>query len=110
MIEKMLKCRSNLRACHVYSHCTVKSTKNCGNIPSIFKIIIKYSKEMKAWGRGAGALGDHKPHSGDENQWGPKAEEIKGTMSLEALGFACPAGPWGEKGGVCLIPMRPLPA
>lgn len=55
-----------------------------------------------AWGCGIpGRWGRcHGLHGGDEDQWRLEAEELEGSIFWEALGFACPAGPWGKKGPV----------
>lgn len=67
-----------------------------------------------AWGYESRFLGDrvssHRFHGGDENQWRFKEDEMEGTVSLEALDFACSACPQGDKGGAFLIKTRPLPA
>lgn len=47
---------------------------------------------MKADSLGDG-VSSHRFHGEDENQWRPKEDEIKGTISLEALDFAYSTGP-----------------
>ena len=78
---------------HVYSHCIVDSTKNGGNIPPIFKFIIKYSKEGKAWGRGTSSLGDHRLHGGEA-----QGRENQGTRVLGGPWLYLPSWSLGREG------------
>lgn len=90
---KCFKCRSDFKMWHVYSHCIVDSTKNGGNIPPIFKFIIKYSKEGKAWGRGTSSLGDHRLHGGEA-----QGRENQGTRVLGGPWLYLPSWSLGREG------------